>query len=580
MIDLPSMAPHSSGAEQTVLGAVLLDNAALLIARQILTPEDFYLRSHQMIFLTMLTLVDRGGVIDNLTLSEALLNKGVLKEIGGSAYLGELLLTVASAANIAHHARIVAEKSQIRKLRTSLRITLDAVESGASVAQVTAQIEQLQRSATESSAGIRAEPDRLLPGALAPLPVSQFLDEPEATQLTWIWDGFLTEGGFSAFVGKPKVGKTTVVYELAMKVAQGQPFLGRATRQSSVLILAVEEHPREIRRRIRALGAEDVDALHIHAGRLEDSAATLHGLRVYIAKHGIKLVVFDTLNSFWSVQEENDAVAVTQAIKPLLTLARESGASLLLLHHARKSDGEFGDEIRGSGALFSLLDVALILKRHEVDTQRKLTAISRYPETPPELIIELRDHGYECLGDPSTTRKVAKLNKLASALTEEPTEVKPLAHRAGVAVRSAYPLLDQLLLEGRAIRTGEGKRKSPFLYSLHTPRAGGPHETKPMNGHAATNPLTLAVDSFRASPSSKGHETKDTKPPFVSCNPHTPGMQRNGTNKGEPCYACKGTSRWISIHGQDECVTCHPPPSPDLVAEWIDGLQPGSAARC
>ena len=184
--------------------------------------------------------------------------------------------------------------------------------------------------------------------------------------------------------------------------------------------------------------------------------------------------------------------------------------------------------------------MALILKRHEVDTQRKLTAISRYPETPPELIIELRDHGYECLGDPSTTGKVAKLNKLASALTEEPTEVKPLAHRAGVAVRSAYPLLDQLLIEGRALRTGEGKRKSPFLYSLHAPKTGGPHETKSMNGHAVTNSLDLAGDSFRASPHSKGHETKDTKAPFVSCDPRTPNTQRNGIGEVERCSACDG----------------------------------------
>jgi len=351
----------------------------------------------------MLTLIDRGSVIDNLTLSETLLNKGVLKEIGGAAYLGELVATVASTANIEHHARIVAEKSQIRQLRASLRTTLEAVDGGASVAEVAARIEELQYTAAESLVRIASEPDIHPSGALASVPASQFLDEADTTQPTWIWDEFLTEGGLSALVAKPKVGKTTLVYELAVKVAGGQPYLGRATRQSPVLILAVEEHPREVRRRLRTLGAEDLENVHIHAGRLEDSATTRHALRTYIAKHGIKLVVFDTLNSFWSVQEENDAVAVTQAIKPLLNLARESGASIFLLHHARKSDGDFGDEIRGSGALFSLLDVALILKRHAVETQRKLTAISRYPETPAELILEFRDHGYECLGDPAST---------------------------------------------------------------------------------------------------------------------------------------------------------------------------------
>ena len=267
MIDLPSMAPHSSEAEQSVLGAVLLDNAALLLARQVLTPEDFYLRSHQTIFHAMLGVADRGGVIDNLTLSEALLNTSVLKEIGGSAYLGELLLTVASAANITHHARIVAEKSKIRHLRHSLRTTLDMVESGSSVAQVTAQIEQLQRSATHPSAGIRSEPDRL---SLVPWPLSrfQFLDEPEATQLTWIWDEFLAEGGLSALVAKPKVGKTTVVVELPVKWLKGGPSWDEQPARACV-------DPRHRRASARdpspvaGAGAEELENLHIHAGRLE-----------------------------------------------------------------------------------------------------------------------------------------------------------------------------------------------------------------------------------------------------------------------------------------------------------------------
>jgi hypothetical protein len=580
MIELPSMALHSNETEQSVLGAILLDNAVLPLVRRLLTSEDFYLRIHQRIFSSMLTLIDRGSVIDNLTLSETLLNKGVLKEIGGAAYLGELVATVASTANIEHHARIVAEKSQIRQLRASLRTTLEAVDGGASVAEVAARIEQLQHTAAESAPTILTDPGLCPPGALASVPASQFLDEPELSQPTWIWDEFLAEGGLAAFVAKPKVGKSTVTFELAVKVAQGRPFLGRATRQSPVLILGIEEHPREIRRRLRALGAEDLDTLHIHAGRLEDTADTLHALRSYIAEHGIKLVIFDTLNSYWSVQDENDAVAVTQAIKPLLNLARESGACILLLHHARKSEGEFGDEIRGSGALFSLLDVALILKRHEAETQRKLTAISRYPETPTDLILELRDHGYECLGDPGSTGKAAKLNKLAAALTEEPTEVKPLALRAGVAVRSAYSLLHQLHTEGRALRTGEGKRNSPFLYSLRAYKEEGSHATKPMNGHTATKPLALAGDSFRASPHSKGHETKDTKPHFVSCDPRTPDMQRIEDMEGKPCFVCQSTRRWRSIHGAEVCAGCHPPLSEDLVAQWIDGPQLGEAATC
>jgi hypothetical protein len=356
------------------------------------------------------------------------------------------------------------------------------------------------------------------------------LDDPESAHLTWIWEEMLAEGTLAACVAKPKVGKTTLCYELGVKVAHGQSFLGRATQRSPVLFLSVEEHRREVKRRLRGLGADQLETLHIHTGPLDDSPSTLYTIKQFISEHGIKLVILDTLNSFWSVQEENDAVAVTQAIKPLLHLARESGAAVLLLHHARKSEGEYGDEIRGSGALFSLLDVALILKRDAVETQRKLTAISRYPETPPDLIIELRDHGYECLGDPSTTAKAAKLNKLATVLTEDATEAKTLARKAGVAVRSAYTLLDQLVLDGRAIRSGEGKRNSPYLYSLHAPKAEGLHETNSTERSAIQQTDLLADDSFRATPHSQGLPRNESLRGIVSCAPRTPNTQRNGVN--------------------------------------------------
>ncbi len=94
------------------------------------------------------------------------------------------------------------------------------------------------------------------------------------------------------------------------------------------------------------------------------------------------------------MRDENDAAEVTQAMKPLLALARDTGACVLLIHHARKSEGSYGDEIRGSGALFAAVDIAMILKRHEVQTQRVLHAISRYPETPAEIVLELRETGY------------------------------------------------------------------------------------------------------------------------------------------------------------------------------------------
>lgn len=378
-------------------------------------------------------------------------------------------------------------------------------------------------------------------GAFAPVIAPQLLHEPESAQPMWVWEEFLPEGTLAAFVAKPKVGKTTNAYELAVKVAQGLPYLGRATRRGPVLILALEEHKREVKRRIRDLGADQLAEIHVNVGPLDDSPDTFHQIKTYITTHGIILVIFDTLNTFWSVQDENNATDVTRAIKPLLNLARESGAAILLLHHARKSEGEFGDEIRGSGALFSLLDVALILKRHEVETQRKLTAISRYPETPRELIIELREHGHEALGDPAAVGKAAKTSKVQSALTDLPTPAAEIGKRAGVSRGAAYTILDQLLAKGQAQRTGTGKRGEPYLYCncvcVPPLRGGDPNETN----------------------SSPGPNDHEVSPPegFVSFNPLTPrGETKQNETKEDGIVSFRGDGGQTirnEVEGEEGC---------------------------
>lgn len=383
-------------------------------------------------------------------------------------------------------------------------------------------------------------------GTFSPVSAPQLLDEPEPVQLDWVWEDFLPRGGLGALVAKPKVGKTTNAYELAVKVAQGLPYLGRATCRGPVLILALEEHRREVKRRLRNLGADQIEDIHLHIGPLADSPDTIQQLKRYIRQHGIILVVLDTLNSFWSVQEENDAVAVTQAIKPLLALARESEAAVLLLHHARKSEGEFGDEIRGSGALFSLLDIALILKRHEVENQRKLTAVSRYPETPPELIIELRDHGHEALGDPSSVGKAAKVAKVQAVLTDTLEPVLEIARRAGVSRPAVYPILEGLVAKGLAQRTGIGKRNDPYRYgqlvSYSSLKGGGRDDTScppsPKDLDPAPNGGLVSFGAPILEP--QKNNTSAVKQGLVSFGGHGGQTIRVGVEGQEDCHETEG----------------------------------------
>lgn len=448
--------PHNLEAEQAVLGAILLDGSAITPLARYLDPEHFYKPSHGTIYQAMLELGDHSCGIDNITLAEHLKTRGVLNEVGGSAYLAELFAVVPGTANVAHHAEIIVQNAQLRKIRTQALKVCAEINAGADLDRIIGLLPDA------------AELQRDTPESATPLPVitaANLLEIEEADPDTeWIWNEMIARGAFIGFIAKPKVGKTTLIYELAVKVALGLPFLGRATRRSAVLVLALEEHQREVKRRLRSLGAENLENLHLMIGSLDATEGTFAQLKRTVAGRSIGLIIIDTLNSFWGVDDENDAAQVTRASKPILDLARSTNAAIVAIHHARKSEGEFGDEIRGSGSLFSLLDTAFILKRHEVDTQRKLSAISRMPETPPELIVELRLHGYECLGDASAAGRQARLEKLATALTTEPQTAKELSLRSGVPLRSAHKLIDDLLSSGRASRLGIGRKGDPFTF--------------------------------------------------------------------------------------------------------------------
>lgn len=448
--------PHNLEAEQAVLGAVLLDGSAITPLARVLDPEHFYKTSHGTIYQAMLELADSCHGIDNITLADHLKKRGVLNEVGGAAYLAELFAVVPGTANVAHHAKIIVQNAQLRKLRTQALKVCAEINDGADLERIIGLLPDaaaLQRDTSED---------------VAPLPVvtaASLLETEEVdSAVEWTLYQLIACGALIGLIAKPKVGKTTLIYELAVKIAHGAPFLGRATRKCGVLILALEEHRRDVSRRLRTLGAENLENMHLTIGPLDADEATFAQLKRTIEERSIGLIIIDTLNSFWGVSDENNASEVTAAIKPLLNLARSTNAAIIAIHHSRKSEGEHGDEIRGSNALFSLFDAALLLKRHDAENQRKLTVISRWPETPSELILELRDHGYECLGDSATAGRRARLDKLAASLTSEGQTAKELSSRSGVPFRSVHSLLEELVQLRRAERLGAGRKGDAFQF--------------------------------------------------------------------------------------------------------------------
>ena len=110
------MPPQNIEAEQAVLGAMLISKEAIAEAAQILNPVDFYREAHRIVYEAMLDLSNKNQAVDNLTVIEQLNKAGLLEKVGGIAFVTALANTVPTAANVIFYAKIVKEKSLMRRL--------------------------------------------------------------------------------------------------------------------------------------------------------------------------------------------------------------------------------------------------------------------------------------------------------------------------------------------------------------------------------------------------------------------------------------------------------------------------------
>src|SRR5690606_7638021 len=135
--------PHAPEAEVAVLGAALDDPEAAARLLELLREDDFYSERHRLIYRAMARLVERGIVVDPVTVSEELQALGALEQAGGMPYLGDLL-NVSVAANLDYHARIVAERAQLRALHRAGMAIIHAVDeyAGEDVAAVVDRAQQ------------------------------------------------------------------------------------------------------------------------------------------------------------------------------------------------------------------------------------------------------------------------------------------------------------------------------------------------------------------------------------------------------------------------------------------------------
>jgi len=224
--------------------------------------------------------------------------------------------------------------------------------------------------------------------------------EKDNYQIEWLWDGYLAKGHITLLSALWKAGKTTLLAELFRCMQEEVALAGQKTHKCNVLFLSEERESQWVLRR-----EEKNLTLPIHILcnplkrklKYEEWVAWIEKAANYSIKFDISLAVIDTMTTFSSVTDENDSSQVNAALLPL-NYFREKNIAVLLVHHFRKSGGNEGTASRGSGALMSYADIIMEFSRLEPDdpnsNQRKLVSLSRFDETPGEVILDYIDGEY------------------------------------------------------------------------------------------------------------------------------------------------------------------------------------------
>jgi hypothetical protein len=320
---------------------------------------------------------------------------------------------------------------------------------------------------------------------------------PEA--LRWAVHAYVPLGGLVELVGKAKsAGKTTWLLYLAAALVNHEPFLGHATRGGPVVFLSEQPGP-SLRAALRRTGLAECTDLVILSWRDTRGATWPDIVAAAFAECrqlGAVLLVVDTLPAFAGLRgdAENDAGTALEAIAPVQEGMRDDLA-VIVVRHERKMGGDVGDSARGSSAFTGAVDVVLRLSR-KVDAQRPtirtLAALSRFDETPPELIIELTDAGYVALGDEAAIALSEARSAVLAALVAGQSRTRVQLEAAALATCGGKPTtvqaaIAELLASGAVARSGSGHKGSPYHFALSSSGLSeGSEETPASAGDGAS----------------------------------------------------------------------------------------------
>jgi replicative DNA helicase len=396
--------PQAPDVEKSVLGAMLIEREAIPQAIEVLPEEAFYSNKHQKIYQAIISLFERGNPVDLVTLTEELKRRDHLEAVGGSYYLTELTTQVASAANVEYHARIIAEKSLLRKMiETMTTVVGKAYDSSADAFDLL----------DEAESKIFQISDSQLRKAAAPMNevVKDTLEQLETIHgqdggVTGVPSGFhklddLTSGwqpsDLIIIAARPSMGKT------AFALASAQNAATHPERSTGVAVFSLEMGAQQLAQRMLTSQAR-VDAHKARTGRMADddwqrlarAAGQLSEANIYIddtpglsvlelrakcrrlkAEHDIGLVVVDYLqlmqasgaNLRSGANREQEIAHISRSLKGL---AKELDLPVIALSQLNRAvENRGGDkrpqlsDLRESGSIEQDADVVAFIYRAE-----------------------------------------------------------------------------------------------------------------------------------------------------------------------------------------------------------------------
>lgn len=415
--------PHNLEAEKSVLGAILINNQAFNQAAEVIDSQDFFRDAHRRIFEKMVVLTDRNDPVDLVTLKDELTRSGELDEVGGPAYVSALTDGVPRSANVEYYAKIVKEKSTLRRLIQSANEVLgrayDAEEDADTL------LDEAERSIFQIAEG------RMRSGfvKLSDLVAGgyEMLESLQANRglVTGVPSGFVDldemTSGFQKsdlviLAARPAMGKTSFVLNIALNCALeagktvGIFSLEMSKEQLFMRMLTSEARVDAHRFRGGFLGEQDYDRLNTAFARLheakvfvDDTASS--GILEMRAKsrrlkleHGLDLLVIDYLQLMQGRGKfDNRQQELASISRSLKILAKELEIPIIALSQLSRATETRADhrpqlsDLRESGALEQDADVVIFIYREEVYQQ----AEERRPEADgvAEIIIGKQRNG-------------------------------------------------------------------------------------------------------------------------------------------------------------------------------------------